>query len=190
MISRRAFTAMVLTTTLPCISLAQSYPTRPIKILVPFPPGGPIDTMARLLAPQLSETLGHQVVIENRPGAGGTIGARSVATSDPDGYTLLFGSTSTLAISPALYQNLGYDPNKSFAAVASFSDSPLVLVVHPSVKSNTVQELIALAKNNPGKLSFASAGNGTPPHLTGELFKISAGIDIVHVPYKGGAPAI
>jgi tripartite-type tricarboxylate transporter receptor subunit TctC len=193
MLDRRSFVLALATVGLalgPGGAHGQSYPQRPIKMVVPFPPGGPTDVMARMAAQSLSTSLGQGVVVENRPGAGGTIGSKAVAMSDPDGYTLLFGSTSTLAISPALYRNLDYDPVKSFAPVAAFSNGPLVLVVNPAVAAASVKDLIALAKASPGRLNFASAGIGTPPHLTGELFKAKAGIDIVHVPYKGGAPAI
>jgi tripartite-type tricarboxylate transporter receptor subunit TctC len=169
-------------------AVAQTYPDRAIKIIVPFPPGGPTDVMGRLVAQILQSGLGQSVVVENRPGAGGTIGAKAVATADADGYTLLYGSTSTLAIGPALYKNL--DPAKAFAPVAMVSDVPFVLVVGPDVPVKSVQELVAYAKANPGKLNFSSAGNGTPPHLTGELFKSATGANIVHIPYKGGAPSI
>jgi tripartite-type tricarboxylate transporter receptor subunit TctC len=169
---------------------AQTYPDRPIKLIVPFPPGGPTDVMGRLVAQSLSTNIGQSVVVENRAGAGGTIGAKAVAGADPDGYTLLYGSTSTLAIAPALYKNLEYDPTKGFTPVAMVSDVPFVLVVGPRVPVKSVQELIAHAKANPGKLNFSSAGNGTPPHLTGEMFKAATGTDIVHIPYKGGAPSI
>jgi tripartite-type tricarboxylate transporter receptor subunit TctC len=194
MLSRRHFVAISLVfwvgAALPGGAVAQSYPTRLIKIVVPFPSGGPTDVMARLVAQNLSSSVSQPVIVENRAGAGGTIGAKMVAASDPDGYTLLFGSTSTLAISPAGYKNLDYDPVRSFAPVAAVSNSPLVLVVNPTVTAKTVPELVAVAKAAPGKLNFASAGNGTPPHLTGEMFKASTGLDLVHVPYKGGAPAI
>jgi tripartite-type tricarboxylate transporter receptor subunit TctC len=170
-------------------ALAQRYPDRPIKLIVPFPPGGPTDVMARLVAQRVSSTLGNMVV-ENRPGAGGTIGARMVANADADGYTLLFGGTSTLAINPAVYKDLSYDPATAFAPVATVSTSPFILVVHPSLSINTLKELIAYARANPGKLNFGSAGIGTTPHMTGELFKSLTGLDIVHVPYKGGAPVL
>jgi tripartite-type tricarboxylate transporter receptor subunit TctC len=186
MLSRRHFVAIPLVFWVGAASssgaAAQSYPTRLIKIVVPFPPGGPTDVMARLVAQNLSSSIGQPVIVENRAGAGGTIGAKVVATSDPDGYTLLFGSTSTLAISPAVYKNLDYDPARSFAPVAAVANSPLVLVVNPTVAAKTVQELVELAKAAPGKLNFASAGNGTPPHLTGEMFKASTGVNLVHVP--------
>ncbi len=171
-------------------ALAQTYPDRPIKLIVPFPPGGPTDVMARLVAQHLSSTIGGSVVVENRPGAGGSVGTKAVAAADPDGYTLLFGGTSTLAINPAMYKNLPYDPVTGFAPVAMVSSSPFVLVVNPSLPVKTVKEFIDYVKANPGKVNYGSAGIGTTPHLTAELFKSLTGADIVHVPYKGGAPVI
>jgi tripartite-type tricarboxylate transporter receptor subunit TctC len=167
---------------------AQPYPSRPIKMIVPFPPGGPIDVMARVVVQRLSVSLG-QVIVDNRPGAGGTLGSRAAAMAEPDGYTLLFGSTTTLAAAPSLYTNAGYDPVKSFVPVAMISSVPFVLAVAPHVRAHTVAELAALAKVSPGKLNFG-APTGTLPHLTGELFKLRAGIDIVHIPYRGAASAI
>lgn len=179
----------------PCLlastpAATQGYPDRPIKIVVPFPPGGPTDVAARLIAQNLSVSFGQSVVVENRAGAGGTLGAKAVASADPDGYTLLFGSTSSLAIAPAIYKMLDYDPVKDFVPVATVSDAPFILVTSPSFPAKSLKELIAYAKANPGKMNFASAGKGTPPHLTGEMFKAATGTNIVHVPYKGGAPAI
>jgi tripartite-type tricarboxylate transporter receptor subunit TctC len=169
---------------------AQTYPTRPVKIIVPTPAGGPIDTMARVVARYLSPTLGQNVVIDNRGGAGNTIGSAEVARAPADGYTLLFSSASGLVISPMLYKNPGYDPIKSYAPIAATTDISLVLVVNPGVPAKSVQELVSYAKANPGKLNFASGGSGTLPHLTGELLKAMAGIDIVHIPYKGGGPGL
>ena len=168
---------------------AQSYPDKQIKMVVPFPPGGPIDTMARLVAQHLSTSLGQQVIVENRPGAGSTLGSRSVATADPDGYTLLFGSSGSLAVAPALYASLDFNPTKVFAPIASVSLLPQVFVVANSVPANTVAEFIAHAKANPGKLNYG-AGLGTPPHLLSTLFKEKAGIDVVYIPYKGAAQSI
>jgi tripartite-type tricarboxylate transporter receptor subunit TctC len=169
---------------------AQPYPSRVVKMIVPFPPGG-ADVMARLLADRLSAALGQQVIVENRPGGGGgTVGTRSVAIAEPDGHTLLFTSPGPLTTSAAVYRNLDYDPVKSFAPVATIAASPFLLVVHPSVPAGSVKELVAHAKANPGKLSFASAGAGTLPHLFGELLKQRTGIDMLHVPYRGSAPAI
>jgi tripartite-type tricarboxylate transporter receptor subunit TctC len=168
---------------------AQTYPDRPIKLIVPSAPGGPTDLPARLLS-QILPKLGQPVVIENRPGAGGAIGARFVATSAPDGYTLLAGNTSVLAVIPAVSASAGYDPNKQFSAVAKFSESYQILVVHPSVAVKTVRDLIAYAKANPGKLNYAQTGAGGLPHLSGELFKSAVGVNVVGVPYKSGADSI
>ena len=164
------------------------YPSRPIRMIVPFPPGGPVDVMARFVVQRLGPGLG-QIIIDNRPGAGGTLGSKAAAQAEPDGYTLLFGSSTTLAAGPSLYRNLGYDPVKSFVPVGMISSVPFVLAVAPHVPAKTLAELVALAKANPGKLNFG-APTGTLPHLTGEMFKIRAGIDIVHIPYKGAATAI
>src|SRR6266852_3014463 len=168
---------------------AQAYPDRPIRLIVPSAPGGPTDIPARLLS-QILPRLGQPVVIENRPGAGGAIGARSVAAAAPDGYTLMVGNTSVLAVIPAVSAGAGYDPNKQFATVAKFSESYQILVVHPSLAVKTVGELIAFARANPGKLDYAQTGAGGLPHLTGELFKAAAGVDIVGVPYKSGGDSI
>jgi tripartite-type tricarboxylate transporter receptor subunit TctC len=168
---------------------AQSYPDKPIKLIVPFPPGGPIDTMGRLVAHNLSATLGQQVVVENRPGAGSTIGTKAAAIADPDGYTLLFGSSGSLAVAPALYSNFDVDPRKAFAPVATVALLPHVFVVAPTVPATTVREFIAHARANPGRLNYG-AGLGTPPHLLSTLFKVKAAIDVVYVPYKGSAASI
>jgi tripartite-type tricarboxylate transporter receptor subunit TctC len=167
---------------------AQPYPNRPIRLIVPFPPGGPVDVMARVVVQRLAVGLG-QVIIDNRPGAGGTLGSRAAAMAEPDGYTLLFGSSTTLAAGPALYRNLGYDPVKSFVPVGMISSVPFVLAVAPHVPARTLADLVAYAKANPGKVNFG-APTGTLPHLTGEMLKMRAGIDIVHIPYKGAATAI
>jgi tripartite-type tricarboxylate transporter receptor subunit TctC len=169
---------------------AQPYPNRLIRIIVPFAAGGPADTLARLIAQRLSQTLGQSVVLDNRPGAGGTIGAKAAASADPDGYTLMYGNTATLAVAPAVYKNPGYDPVKQFAPVALVSTTHNVLVVDPALPVNSVAQLVAYAKANPGKINFASPGHGTPPHMVGEMFKLRAGIDIVHVPYKGSAASL
>ena len=164
----------------------QSYPTRTIKLVVPFGPGGPTDVSARIVAQVVQSGLGPSVVIENRPGAGGAIGTKSVANAEPDGATLLIGTSATLGVVPALMKNPGYDPIKSFAPVAKVADSTLVLVVPATFPANSVQEFVAYAKANPGRLSFASAGVGNQTQLLAELFKSKAGLDIVHVPYKSG----
>src|SRR5690242_2867065 len=167
---------------------AQPYPNRPIKLVVPFPPGGPVDVMGRLVADRLSQNVGT-VVVDNRAGAGGTIGSRAAAAAEPDGYTLLLGTSTTLGASPALYRNIGYDPARSFAPVAMIASVPMALVVTPTLPVNSVGELIAYAKAHPGKLNYG-APTGVLPHLTAEMFKSAAGLDIVHVPYKGAANAV
>jgi tripartite-type tricarboxylate transporter receptor subunit TctC len=168
---------------------AAAYPERPIRLIVPSAPGGPTDIPARLLS-QILPKLGQPVVVENRPGAGGAIGARFVAAAAPDGYTLLIGNTSVLAVIPAVSTSAGYDPDRQFSAIAKFSESYQILVVHPSVAAKTVGELIAYAKANPGRLNFAQTGAGGLPHLSGELFKSAAGVDIVGVPYKSGGDSV
>ena len=169
---------------------AQSYPTKPIRLVVPFPPGGSLDVVARAIGQKLSEAWGQPVVIDNRPGAGGNIGADLVAKSPPDGYTILEGALSTHAVNVSLYSKMPYDPVRDFAPITLVAVTPNVLVVNPSVPVNSVKELITYAKANPGKISFGSGSNGSAGHLAGELFKIEAGVDMVHVPYKGGAPAM
>jgi len=169
---------------------AQAFPDRPIKFIVSSPPGGPPDIMARLVSDQMAAALGQPVVVENRTGgAGGTIGARSVVAAEPDGYTLMMGSTSSLIIAPLIYKNAGYTA-ETFTPVAGLAESAEILAVHPSVKARSVAELIALAKSEPGVLRYASAGVGTLPHIEGELLKARAGIDIRHIPYRGGGPAL
>jgi tripartite-type tricarboxylate transporter receptor subunit TctC len=167
---------------------AQPYPTRPIKLIVPFPPGGPVDVMARVVVQRLATGLG-QVIIDNRSGAGGTLGSKAAGMAEPDGYTLLFGSSTTLAAGPSLYRNPGYDPVKSFVPVGMISSVPFVLAIAPHVPARTLGDLVTYAKANPGKVNFG-APTGTLPHLTGEMLKMRAGIDIVHIPYKGAATAI
>lgn len=169
---------------------AQTYPDKPIKMIVPFPPGGPIDTMARLAAQHISTGLGQQTVVENRPGAGSTIGFKAAAGAPPDGYTLLFGSSGSLAVAPSLYVNAGLDPVKQFAPVASFALLPHVMVVPAEqVPARNVAEFIAYAKANAGKLNYG-AGLGTPPHLLSTLFVRKAGLDITYVPYQGAAASV
>jgi tripartite-type tricarboxylate transporter receptor subunit TctC len=169
---------------------AQTYPARPIRMLVGFAPGGPADVMARLIGPRLYATLGQPIVIENRPGAGGTLAARLLAESEPDGYTLLLGNTSTLVVSPLMYKNVGYDALKAFAPIAWLGTTTDILVVNPKSPLKSVAQLIAYAKANPGKLNYSTPGIGTPPHLIGEMLKLRGRVDIVHVPYKGGGPSI
>jgi tripartite-type tricarboxylate transporter receptor subunit TctC len=169
---------------------AQSYPTKPIRLVVPFPPGGTTDILAREVGQRLSASLGQTVVIDNRPGAGGNIGAELVAKSAPDGYTLLMCTVSTHAINPNLYAKLPYDHVADFAPVILVASVPNVLEVTPSLPVNSVADLIKLAKEKPGQINFASSGSGTSIHLSGELFKTMAGVDMTHVPYKGSAPAL
>jgi tripartite-type tricarboxylate transporter receptor subunit TctC len=167
-----------------------TYPAKPIRMIVGFPPGGPTDLVARLVAPKLTEILGQQVVIDNRPGAGGTIGASILVKSVPDGYTLFTAANGEIAIAPSLYPKLPYDPTRDLAPVSRIGSSQLMLAVHPGVAATSVKELIALAKSKPGVINFASGGIGSTPHLASELLKTLAAIDIIHVPYKGGGPAI
>jgi len=171
-------------------AVAQSYPARPVKIIVPTPAGGPVDVVARLVANNLAPKLGQSVVVDNRPGAGNTIGSKEAALAEPDGYTLLYSSASGLVLAPMLQKNAGYDPITSYDPIALVAASSNILVVHPSVPASSVQELVAYAKANPGKVNFSSGGVGVLPHLIGEMFKARAGIDIVHVPYRGGGPSI
>jgi tripartite-type tricarboxylate transporter receptor subunit TctC len=171
-------------------SAAQNYPDRVVRIINPYPPGGSVDIMARLLAQKLSDDLGQQFIVENRSGGGGNTGSDSVAKAEPDGYTLLFTAPGPLTVNQTLYSKLSFDPTVDFAPIAQFATAPIVLIVHPDVPARNVQELIALAKREPGKINFASAGNGTTNHLSGELFKSMAKIDIVHVPYRGAGPAM
>ncbi|KQP03663.1 tripartite tricarboxylate transporter substrate binding protein [Pseudorhodoferax sp. Leaf265] len=173
----------------PCAQ-AESFPDKPVMLVVPFPPGGPTDAMARTIAAEMKDRLGQPVVVENRAGAGGNIGAEYVARAAADGQTLLFGTSGPLAINASLYRKSGYDPIKSFAPVIQVGHLPNILVVHPSVPAQNVKELVAYAKANPGKLSYASSGNGASSHLAGVLFNEKAGTDIQHIPYKGTGPAL
>ena len=171
-------------------ALSQSYPTRAIRIVVPFTPGAGTDVVARAMAGKITPMLGQNVIVENRPGAGGTVGSEIVAGAPKDGYTILMGNTSTLAIAPALYRRLPYDPLRDFAPVALVTTTENVMVVHPSLPVRSVKDLIALAKAKPGQILYASAGSGTTSHLGGALFRSMAKIDIVHVPYKGSPLAL
>ena len=169
---------------------AQNYPVKTVRIIVPFPAGGSTDIIGRVVAEQLTAAFGQQVIVDNRPGANGVIGTDLVAKAAPDGYTLLMGGIGSLSINPAIYSKIPYDPVRDFTAIIQIAQVPNVLVVHPSLPVKTVRELIALAKASPGKLSFSSSGSGSSDHMSGELFKSLAHVDLVHVPYKGGAPAI
>ena len=167
-----------------------SYPERPIRLVCPFPPGGGVDIVSRILAAALPESMGQQVIVENRTGASGIVGSELVANAAPDGYTLLMGNVATHAVNVSLYKKLSYDPLKDFAPISRVAELPEVLVIHPSLPAHTVKELIAFAKARPGQLTYGSAGSGTPTHLAAELFKSMAGVNIVHVPYKGTPPAM
>ena len=173
-----------------CTVLAQAYPSKPIRLVVPFPPGGAVDFYARVVQPALAEALGQPVVIDNKGGASGMLGAGIVAQAAPDGYTLLLGNIASLAINVGIYDKMPYDPRKDFTRIVRTVDVNYVLAVHPSLPVKTVAELLQYAKSNPGKLSYGSAGSGSLPHLGTELLKAQAGIDMVHVPYKGGGPMV
>ena len=169
-------------------AFAQEYPSRPVRLVVPFAAGGPNDIVARLVGGRLSDALGQPIVVENRPGAGGNIGTDFVAKAPPDGYTLLMGGNSPISLNVSLYPKLPYDPVKDFEAISRVATQPNLFAAHPKVPVKSVAELIRLAKANPGKLTYASNGNGSPQHLAAEQLKQMAGIDLVHVPYKGAAP--
>jgi tripartite-type tricarboxylate transporter receptor subunit TctC len=190
--SRLALCGALLALAAPMLALpaqAQTYPTKPIRLMVPFPPGGPADVSSRVVGRKLAEDLGQPIVIENQSGSGGTIAAEAVARAPADGYTLVIGSLSTLVTNPILNPNVRYDPVKSFSPVGMIAVAPSVLLVNPQVSAKSLRELIDLAKAKPGALNFGSNGTGALPHLAGELFKSMTGVDIVHVPYKGAAPA-
>jgi tripartite-type tricarboxylate transporter receptor subunit TctC len=169
---------------------AQGYPSKPIRLVSPYAPGGGTDILARLFGQKMSETLGQQIIIDNRGGAGGTIGTDIAAKSPPDGYTILIGTSSTHTIAPSLYTKLPYDPVRDFAPVTLLASATILLAVHPSVPAKNVKELIAIAKRQPNALSFASSGNGGISHLVGEQFKSMSGIEMLHVPYRGAGPAL
>jgi len=169
---------------------AQAFPNKPIRLICPFPPGGAVDIASRAIAAELSRTIGQQVNVENKPGAGGNIGGIEAVRSAPDGYTLFMTTSGIQAINPALYTKMPFDPNKDLVPVSALVSLSNVLVVHPSVKANSVAELLALLRAQPGQLTFASSGSGTSIHMSGEMFKQLAKVDMVHVPYKGSAPAL
>ena len=188
---RRFFAPILACILLPGSARSQGvYPARPIRFIAPFPPGGSSDVLCRLLGQKLSESLGQPVAVENRPGAGANIGHEFAAKQPADGYTLLLSSSSTLATNPHLYKRLGFDPIADFSPVSMVASAGQVLVVHPSVPAKSVAELVALAKAQPGKLNFGSGGKGIQSHISGEMFKSAAGVDIVHVPYKGTVQAV
>ncbi len=173
-----------------CIASPAAFPDKPITLVVPYPAGGATDTVGRILAKGLAQRLGQPVVIDNRAGAGTVIGAAAVAQAAPDGHTLLISSNTTFTVNPALKPKLAYDPIRSFEAIGHVGTSPLVLLAHPALPASDVKSLVALARSQPGKLSYGSFGNGTTSHFAGEMFKAMAGVDILHVPYKGSAPAM
>ncbi|HVF65905.1 MAG TPA: tripartite tricarboxylate transporter substrate binding protein [Casimicrobiaceae bacterium] len=187
---RRAMVAAIVLTVAPITNAQTTYPNKPIRVVVPFPAGGTTDILARAAAQKMSDAWGQPAVVDNRPGAAGNIGSELVAKAPNDGYTLLMGTVGTHAINASLYSKMPYDHVKDFVPIVLVAGVPNVLVVHPSVPANSVKELIAYGKANPGKLNFASSGSGTSIHLAGELFKVSTGVAMQHVPYKGSAPAI
>ena len=187
---RRLLTSALLSIPLTAFAQLDAFPVKPVRIVVPFPPGGATDVAARLIATKLNEKWGQAVVIDNKAGAGGNVGSDIVAKSAPDGYTLVMGVTGSHAINTSLYSKMPYDPVADFFAISQVAVVPNVIVVHPSVPASTLAELVALAKREPGKLNYASLGNGTAAHLGMEMLKSAAGIDMTHVPYKGSAPAI
>lgn len=169
---------------------AQGYPAKPVRLIIAFPAGGGSDVMGRIVAQKLSERFGHQVIVDNRPGAGGSIGTEAAVRSAPDGYTLQLASTSEVSINRSLYTKLSYDPLKDLAPITGVASTPMVLIVHPSMPVKTIKELVALAKARPGQINYSSAGSGTTTHLSAELFRAMTHINIVHVPYKGAPPAL
>jgi tripartite-type tricarboxylate transporter receptor subunit TctC len=182
--------AVLATSSLAAPAVAQTFPSKPVKLVIPFPPGGSLDNVGRLLAQKLSESWGQQVVIENKPGAGGNIGADAVAKSPADGYTVVMGALSTHAVNPSLYATMPYDAVRDFAPLSLVAITPNVLIVKAGTPIASVKDLVAYAKAHPGKTNFGSGSNGSAGHLAGELFKIETGTDVMHIPYKGGAPAL
>jgi len=187
--ARRLFVVLMLGA-MPALALGQAWPAKPIRLVVPFPPGGPTDIVARPVAQALGEALKQSVIVDNRGGAGGTIGADNVAKSAPEGYSLLMATVGTHAINVALYKDLPNDPVRDFTPLALMAAAPVALVANPSQPIQSIAQLIAQARRSPGSLNYGSAGNGSPGHLTGEMFKAATGIDLRHVPYKGSAPAV
>jgi tripartite-type tricarboxylate transporter receptor subunit TctC len=185
---RSCLIGLLLAAGLGCAAVGQDYPTRPITLIVPYPPGGGVDAMARLVGEKLSAALGQQVVVDNRGGGGGNVGTRAAARAAPDGYTLLLGHTGTISINPSLYANAGYDPRKDFTGIGLIASMPVALIAHPGFAAKSVADLIALAKRDFGKLNIGTAAIGTGSYLCAELFKSMAGVDLQIVPYKGTAP--
>lgn len=180
---------VVLSFCVPAVAVGQAYPAKPVRMLLAFPPGGPTDINARIFAQKLSEQMGQQVVVDNKPGAGGNVGATEAAKAAADGYTIFY-NTSAISIAPALYPNIQFDPVRDFAPVALTATVPLVLAIHPGLPAKNLQEFLAYAKANSGKLNYASSGNGTITHLAGALFAAQMGLQMQHIPYKGSAPAL
>ncbi len=187
---KRFALAALLSAALNAVAQTAAFPTRPVTLVVPFPPGGGTDTGARIVAQKLSAKWGQQVIVENKGGAAGSIGADLVAKAKPDGYTILMGNIGTQAINPSLYKKLPYDPDKAFAPISLVAELPLAMMVNPQVPAKTAKEFIAYAKSRPGQLSYSSSGAGGAPHLAAEMFKLATGSFIVHVPYRGGGPAV
>jgi tripartite-type tricarboxylate transporter receptor subunit TctC len=183
------FSLMIAIAASSAIALAQTFPDRPVTIVVPFPPGGGTDAGARLIAQKLSTRWGQSVIIDNKAGAAGMVGSEYVSRAKPDGYTLLIGNIGTFSINPSLYKKMPYDPDKAFVPVSMIAELPYFLLVTPTMKANNVKEFIAFAKANPGAVTYASSGSGSGPHLAGEMFEKATGLDMMHVPYKGGGPA-
>ena len=189
-ISRAAVLCCIAVATAGAVAQPQNYPNKPIRMVVPWPPGGPTDMVGRIVGQEMSRAWGQQVIVDNRPGASGMIGADIVAKAVPNGYTILMAYTPEIVITRSLFKSMTYDPVKDLAPVILVATTPMILVTHPSLPAKNVKELVALAKSRPGQLPYGSAGNGSPQHLAGELLKSMAGIDMVHVPYKGAAPAL
>jgi tripartite-type tricarboxylate transporter receptor subunit TctC len=185
-----AFAALAAAIAAPSIAFGQAFPAKPVRLICPFPPAGAVDIASRAIAHELQKNLGQPVTVENRPGAGGNLGGEMAAKSAPDGYTLFMTTSGIQAINPALYSKMNYDPNKDLVPVAPLVSLNNVLVLHPSVPANSVRDVIAMAKANPGKLTYASSGNGTSIHMSGELFKHMTGVNMLHIPYKGSGPAV
>ena len=183
-------TAAIALVTLTSLAQAQDYPVKPIRLVVPYSPGGPVDIVGRIVAQKLTDALAYQVIVDNRAGGGGNIGVEIVAKAVPDGHTLLMGANGTNAINPSLYPRLAVDPAKELAPISMVASSPMILVTHPSLAASSVKELVALAKAKPAAINFASSGSGSTAHLSSELFKSMTAINIVHVPYKGAGPAL
>lgn len=188
--THRLALGLAVATAVPLTAMAQDYPNRPIRIVVGYAPGGTTDIIARILAARLTDTMGQPVLVENRPGAGGNIGADLVAKAAPDGYTLQLGTAGNMTVNPWIYKNMAFDTVKDFQPVSLIATLPNLMVVNPKVPAKTVQEFVTWAKKQPGKVFFASSGNGNTPHMTAELFNLATGLSMVHVPYKGSGPAL